>query len=59
VVGQPPPVGARLAGPTVAPPLDDLPTDVVNGLRVLSGPPSRLWVCHDSRSKEGSDDVSP
>jgi hypothetical protein len=28
-------------------------------LRVLSGPPSRLWVCHDSLSKEGSDVVSP
>jgi hypothetical protein len=24
-------------------------------LRVLSGPPSRLWVFPDSRSKEGAD----
>jgi hypothetical protein len=28
-------------------------------LRDLSGPPSRLWVFHDSLSKEGSDVVSP
>ena len=28
-------------------------------LRVLSGPPSRLWVCQDSLSKEGSDVVPP
>jgi hypothetical protein len=28
-------------------------------LRDLSGPPSRLWVCHDSHSKEGADVFSP